>query len=287
MMEIVCAISEFLSARGCDKAIKALEKECTELASCEETKGLDLAQATKLLGSKSPLAPENIGTAVHQYLIGAGHTKTAKKFAKQNPLEASSEEVYDLGLTFKKILKKLAKKGIEPPTSSRRKRKLEVEEAAKSTEEDSNTKTKLADEETDGRNEDGSSCVKRLKKSEGAHENVEDKQQLTEPDNEETANCSENDGTANGRKRKHTGTRFQRIDNERWLSKVAGNAALEDNSYAAFGANSHAAEAANILQQVKGKNFRQEKNKKKRATQYGKGGIEVRVNSFKFDSDSD
>lgn len=62
----------------------------------------------------------------------------------------------------------------------------------------------------------------------------------------------------------------------------------QDNSYAAvFGDGGYGAKAQQKLGVVRGKGFRAEKTKAKRATFYRGGTIDGAVNSVRFDSDGD
>lgn len=80
-----------------------------------------------------------------------------------------------------------------------------------------------------------------------------------------------------------SGRAFQRVKSDEWMTAKAAR----DNSYTGtFGQTGWGARAQEILGQVRGKDFRHEKTKKKRGTYRG-GLIESgAVNSFKFD-DSD
>jgi len=60
---------------------------------------------------------------------------------------------------------------------------------------------------------------------------------------------------------------------------------LKDNTYTSKGGETFGLKAWNTLKQVRGKDFRREKTKKKRNTFFGGGGISTGSNSFKFDSE--
>ncbi|KAL0036760.1 hypothetical protein WJX79_008866 [Trebouxia sp. C0005] len=81
-----------------------------------------------------------------------------------------------------------------------------------------------------------------------------------------------------------TGARaFKRVNDEEWLGKKGA----WDNSYEAkFGNSGYGAKASQTLLQVRGKDFRHEKTKKKRGSYKG-GIIDNNVNSFKFESDDE
>lgn len=77
---------------------------------------------------------------------------------------------------------------------------------------------------------------------------------------------------------------FQRVKAEEWIGKKGS----WDNSYVGtFGAEGWGFKAQQVLGQVRGKDFRHEKTKKKRGSYRG-GAIDVgAVCSYKFDSDED
>ncbi|EDO07708.1 SRP40 C-terminal domain family protein [Babesia bovis T2Bo] len=80
--------------------------------------------------------------------------------------------------------------------------------------------------------------------------------------------------------------RFKRIQDDVWLNRIEKEE-LKQNSYTMKN-DEFSLKAAQDLIQVKGKNFRTEKMKKKRASWKGSGEITSQVNSIKFDdSDSD
>jgi hypothetical protein len=74
---------------------------------------------------------------------------------------------------------------------------------------------------------------------------------------------------------------FRRVDAEVWSGEIING--LEDNSYEKqFGADGYGAKANKVLAQVKGKDFRHEKTKRKRGNYRG-GSITLESNSFKYD----
>eukprot|EP00928_Gymnodinium_smaydae_P032765 TRINITY_DN23647_c0_g1_i1.p1 TRINITY_DN23647_c0_g1~~TRINITY_DN23647_c0_g1_i1.p1 ORF type:complete len:289 (-),score=68.91 TRINITY_DN23647_c0_g1_i1:192-1016(-) len=95
-----------------------------------------------------------------------------------------------------------------------------------------------------------------------------------------------------GKVDKPVGKPFTRVDGAKWTSAVI-DARMLDNSHEAkarFGTSagdSWADRAAEDLLKVKGKDFRKEMAKKKRATWRGGGAIDQGVNSIKFDESSD
>ncbi len=90
-----------------------------------------------------------------------------------------------------------------------------------------------------------------------------------------------------GSKRKAAGTprtpgdAFKRVDAEIWNKEVIEG--LADNSYVnQFGAEGYGAKANVVLSTVRGKDFRHEKNKRKKGTYTG-GNITLASNSFKYE----
>lgn len=70
------------------------------------------------------------------------------------------------------------------------------------------------------------------------------------------------------------------MDAEVWSKEIIQG--LEDNSYEKqFGVDGYGAKASAILMQVRGKDFRHEKTKKKRGSYRG-GTITMASNSFKY-----
>lgn len=79
--------------------------------------------------------------------------------------------------------------------------------------------------------------------------------------------------------------RFQRIDESQWTTALPPE--LKDNSFWKKKNDGFAVKAAEQLGKVRGKDFRHEKSKKKKATWKGCGEIPMTVNSIQFASDSD
>jgi len=79
---------------------------------------------------------------------------------------------------------------------------------------------------------------------------------------------------------------FQRVDNDKWLKTVKNEGMLITKHLDKGGDSWGDAAAADMLK-VKGRDFRKEMAKKKRASWRGGGAIDQTVNSIKFESDSD
>jgi len=87
--------------------------------------------------------------------------------------------------------------------------------------------------------------------------------------------------------------RFERVDDAKWRAKLGNNMKLIDNTheakarYGGSAGDSWGDAAAGDMIKVKGKDFRKEMQKKKRASWRGTGELDQGVNSVTFDSDSD
>merc|ERR1712072_87104 len=79
---------------------------------------------------------------------------------------------------------------------------------------------------------------------------------------------------------------FQRVDSAKWM-KTIKDERLKITAHVDKGGDDWGNQAAADLLKVKGKDFRKEMAKKKRASWRGGGAIDQAVNSIKFDSDSD
>lgn len=80
------------------------------------------------------------------------------------------------------------------------------------------------------------------------------------------------------------GEPLKRLNIRRSLKSITDTRLL-DQSYASKGGDTFAAKAAEELGRVRGKDFRREMHKKKRASWKGLGPIEDKINSIQFDSD--
>jgi outer membrane biosynthesis protein TonB len=81
-------------------------------------------------------------------------------------------------------------------------------------------------------------------------------------------------------------TRFRRVESEKWESTIK-NDKLRITAHKDKGGDNWGDKAAEDLLKVKGRDFRKEMAKKKKASWRGGGTIDQGVNSIKFDSDSD
>eukprot|EP00927_Polykrikos_kofoidii_P034412 TRINITY_DN2920_c0_g2_i1.p1 TRINITY_DN2920_c0_g2~~TRINITY_DN2920_c0_g2_i1.p1 ORF type:complete len:279 (-),score=74.98 TRINITY_DN2920_c0_g2_i1:82-846(-) len=83
-----------------------------------------------------------------------------------------------------------------------------------------------------------------------------------------------------------SGVPFKRVEDSKWISTVKDHRLL-DNTHKSLGGDTWGDKASEDLLKVKGKGFRKEMAKKKRASWRGGGEIDQRVLSVKFDDSSD
>ncbi|CDJ62314.1 nucleolar phosphoprotein p130, putative [Eimeria necatrix] len=171
-----------------------------------------------------------------------------------------------------------AEEAVEKASKKSKKKKINDEESTKS-----NKKARaIAEKEnpeaeaTQEAPETDSSCSKQNGKTSS------EKKAKSE---EESAAKEEPQDSQKGSKGAAGFKRFQRIDDTRWTAALP--AELKDNSFWKKKNDSFAAKAAEQLGRVRGKDFRHEKTKKKRATWKGCGELPMTVNSIQFASDSE
>jgi hypothetical protein len=85
---------------------------------------------------------------------------------------------------------------------------------------------------------------------------------------------------------KTAGVPFQRVDADKWIKTVKDERML-DNTHKATGGDAWGERASEDMLKVKGKGFRKEMAKKKRASWKGCGELDQGTHSIKFDNSSD
>jgi len=96
------------------------------------------------------------------------------------------------------------------------------------------------------------------------------------------ASASPTPTKTNSAKEREPGKPFSRVNDEEWL-QVIHDEKLKDNTYAGtYGDAGYGHKASQKLVQVRGKQFRHEKTKKKRGSYRG-GTIDLKSNSIKFE----
>jgi len=117
-------------------------------------------------------------------------------------------------------------------------------------------------------------------------------EQLQAQDSREVSEGQSKKKRKKEREEKPAGVPFKRIDDEKWKATIK-DARLKDNTHEAkvkFGrgeGDSWGDKASEDLLQVKGKGFRKEMAKKKRASWRGGGEIDQGINSIKFEDSDD
>jgi len=175
-----------------------------------------------------------------------------------------------------------------PRRKKKRKASAELEAAAAEAAEEEAEQTSAATEERPKK--------KRRKSSEAiAQEKVEQPKCEVEDAAEEAAEvpkASKKEKKKDKAADRTPGVPFKRIDDDKWKATIK-DSRLMDNTHKAkdrFGGSagdSWGDRAAEDLLKVKGKGFRKEMQKKKRASWRGGGEIDQGVNSIKFDDSSD
>jgi len=255
------------------------------------------------------IVASDIYPAVHRFLLESGLQRTLKSFKKETSLGDESEQasvgkskkaktLAELELTeacqlWLEARRSSQQNGAAPPEDaapeapkSKRKKQAETEEAPAAADEDVDA------EETP---EVAVPVAKRRKHEETpAETHIADAvcaQQQTQ-DSTQTSEVQSKKKKKKEREEKPAGVPFKRIDDEKWTATIK-DARLKDNSHEAkikFGGgegDSWGDKAAEDMLKVKGKGFRKEMAKKKRASWRGGGEIDQGVNSIKFEDSDD
>jgi len=257
------------------------------------------------------IAASDIYPAVHRFLIENGLQRTLKAFNKETSLGEEGEEasvgkskkakaLAELELTeacqlWLEARRSSQQNGAVPPEDaatdeplpkSKRKKHATTEETPTAADED------VAEEET----LEIATPVGKKRKDEGtpAETHVAD----AASEQRQTQDSTElSEGQSKKKRKKHkeekpAGVPFKRIDDEKWKATIK-DTRLKDNTHEAkikFGGgegDSWGDKASEDLLKVKGKGFRKEMAKKKRASWRGGGEIDQGVNSIKFEDSDD
>ncbi|XP_026191569.1 nucleolar and coiled-body phosphoprotein 1 [Cyclospora cayetanensis] len=232
-----------------------------------------------------------VAAAIYKFLEQQELPKTARALLKEAArrewdLEsvASGGELVDLlEICEARETQNLGEEVKGPPPEGKKSRKLKVP----TIKEEKQPKKKCRSEHEKETPEAGALCttpdedasaVGRISKKARKHvlvnENTEEQHETHECTQENQKKC-DNGGPK----------RFQRIDDSQWTSALPTE--LKDNSFWKKKSDNFAVKAAEQLGRVRGKDFRHEKNKKKKATWKGCGEIPMTVNSIQFASDSE
>mmetsp|Transcript_62263 Transcript_62263/g.157314 ORF Transcript_62263/g.157314 Transcript_62263/m.157314 type:complete len:317 (+) Transcript_62263:60-1010(+) len=307
--DIYPAVRRFLLECGLQRALKAFDKETSFDESVEVSKGkkakalteLELTEACQLwLDERRPVVVAD----------GAGNTEEPKKKDKRKAnaeVEAPAPAVMEDDGTPASIEERPKKKGRKdsPEAEKAEQTRVEACEAVEVAEEQKVEKKDKKKKEKADKQEEGVKApkVETNEKDEEADEGEretmtkkKDKTSEAVSAQEEVAEISKADKTEKKKKAKAAertpGVPFKRIDDDKWKATIK-DSRLMDNTHKAkdrFGesaGDSWGDKAAEDLLKVKGKGFRKEMAKKKRASWRGGGEIDQGVNSIKLDDSSD
>lgn len=266
------------------------------------------------------IAPSDLFPAVLRFLTESGLTKSAAKFQKETGVDADAaaslpklEDVYNSWMVTKgssettlngKASNKIPEESEVLSKKEKKKQKAQLAAGAPATTaqdgeeapvEDKTIKKKRAKskdvaEEEPAVEED---APKKKKRKNSTEENVAEEVPVEQPAEAEVAPEKKKKKNKEQQAEKPKGEHFRRIDDEKWRAKIK-DARLLDNTHQAkakFGVqvdtgDSWADKASEDLLKVKGKDFRKEMMKKKKASWKGGGALDQGVNSIPF-SDSE
>jgi len=257
------------------------------------------------------IVASDIYPAVHRFLLESGMQRTLKAFNKETSL---SEEGEEASVSKSKKAKALAELELteacqlwlearrssqrngaahpedaatnEPLPKSKRKKQAAAEEAPAAADDD------VAADETP----EVATHAGKKRKDKGTPVEVHvagaANEQLQTQDSTEVSEGQSKKKRKTEKEEKPAGVPFKRIDDEKWRATIK-DSRLKDNTHEAkvkFGGgegDSWGDRASEDLLQVKGKGFRKEMAKKKRASWRGGGEIDQGVNSIKFEDSDD
>jgi len=250
------------------------------------------------------IAASDIYPAVHRFLLESGLQRTLKAFNKETCLGEEDEEASNRKSKKAKALAELElteacqlwleawrnrrQNGAAPPEEkiaaeaplpkSKRKKQAEKEEASAAADDDAAVEETLETPPVGKRQNDEATPVEVP---------VADSTEALEASGGQSKKKRKKE-----REEKPAGVPFRRIDDEKWRATIK-DSRLKDNTHEAkqkFGGGEGDAwgdRAAEDLLKVKGKGFRKEMAKKKRASWRGGGEIDQGVNSIKFEDSDD
>eukprot|EP00933_Yihiella_yeosuensis_P077062 TRINITY_DN8714_c0_g1_i14.p1 TRINITY_DN8714_c0_g1~~TRINITY_DN8714_c0_g1_i14.p1 ORF type:complete len:327 (+),score=121.97 TRINITY_DN8714_c0_g1_i14:63-1043(+) len=318
--DLYAAVRSFLEENELSKTLKALDKEMSALEEAPVVKpkkakalaDLEVVAACQVwldgqVSKVMTLAPSDLFPSIRQFLLDCGLNRSLKALDK----ETSALE--DLPFVKPKKAKALAElelvaacqtwleaklSGALPETASavtngdaeaeaekpkKKKRKAEQVEAEEEVEEPKAKKSKKKAEAEEEEVEEPKAKKEKKKKVEAVEE-AEAEEEKPEDSNGKKKKKDKKERTA--------GVAFSRIDYDKCIALVKDSRLL-DNTHlgkAKFGGSqgdSWADRASEDMLKVKGKGFRKEMQKKKRASWKGTGELDQGVNSIKFADSSD
>lgn len=266
----------------------------------------------------SKIAPSDLFPAVLRFLIESGLTKAAAKFQKETGVDADAatslpklEEVYNSWMATKGTIKAAANENemsveteILSKTEKKKKRKAQLAAEAEAVAEPpaqeapvevapKKKKKKSMDVAEEPAAEETPAEELPKKKRKKSVDAGQSETPAEKPVEEEAATEKKMKKNKEANMERPKGEAFRRVDDEAWRAKIK-DPRLLDNTHKAkvkFGhqvdtGDSWADKASDDLLKVKGKDFRKEMMKKKKASWKGGGALDQGVNSIPF-SDSD
>lgn len=263
------------------------------------------------------VAPSDIYPAVRRFLLESGLSRALKSFDKETSCGEDVEAVSPKAQAFADLelteacalwLEKrgaVAGEGVAKPQKKRKASTAELEEASP---EEPVKKKKKSKKDVEVEEEQAAEAVDepaleeqpkkkgKAKAEEPAAEEEQPKKKGKKPAEaaeeavEQEAKAGKKDKKKDKEERK-AGVPFSRVDHEKWTKAISDDR-LKDNTHKAknkFGdsaGDSWGDKASEDMLKVKGKGFRKEMAKKKRASWKGTGELDQGVNSIPF-SDSD
>jgi len=222
----------------------------------------------------------SINTLVYDFLVKCQHSKTAKRFSKEagvdgdEATEVAGPDLVDLFLEFK----------AKAASTSASKKRARDSSSDSSDSSDSDTDSD-SDSDSDSSDDEEDAAMKRLKaKQEEKAKKAKDAAKAAEQwlQSSPTATTSPLVRKKKGKNEPRvSGEAFKRVDVDVWNKEIIQG--LDDNSYEKqFGHEGYGFKAHSVLINVRGKDFRHEKTKRKRTTYRG-GEISFASNSFKYE----
>uniref|UniRef100_A0A0G4HJI1 Srp40 C-terminal domain-containing protein n=1 Tax=Chromera velia CCMP2878 TaxID=1169474 RepID=A0A0G4HJI1_9ALVE len=270
------------------------------------------------------MSQETVYGAIVKFLEKNGHAKAKKALLKECEVEPEEEGAPDLEALVRDFVDRKSAEETEVKEKKKKKKDkervqedangdtemhpAEVKETAPASPKPKKKKRVAETEEKEAAaaNEDTEEAeaalqeVKQKKKKkktdhkeeeEEEEEEVEEKKEETEKEgkqrgkkNKRKDNSADEDATSSSSPSgKRNSTPFKRVDDSAWIGKIK-DGRLKDNSHVGKGGDSWGTKASEDLGKVRGKDFRKEMAKKKRASWKGAGNIDLGVNSVMFDS---
>jgi len=169
------------------------------------------------------------------------------------------------------------------PSDSKKNKKKKKHKEIPTEEEDQNSVISTSDSNKSKKKKNG---ISKMKPSEEKEKQIEEKEIIEQHTNESIQEkvCPSPTVVSNPASEKKINTPFRRVTDDD--KKFLNNERLTDNSFWSKNGDLYGQKANEVLQKVRGKDFRHQKTKKKKGSYRG-GPIERGVNSFKFQYSDD